>query len=112
MKSDGTPILYEVRRAKTHWQKFKGLMFKKSLGEHQALLLENCRSIHSSFMRMSIDVIFMDPQGTIVYLMENMRPWRISKIVREGQSVLECHSGTIRKHGLKLHDTLKLMKRG
>jgi uncharacterized membrane protein (UPF0127 family) len=100
--------LANVKRADSHWQKLWGLMFKRSLPASEALLLDNCRSIHSCFMRINIDVIFVDKSGTIVYLIDNMQPWQFSKFVRRGRAVLECPPGTIQRHGLQINDKLTL----
>jgi uncharacterized membrane protein (UPF0127 family) len=106
VRRNGQVALRYVEVANTHWQKFKGLMFVKSLGADEGLLIEDCRAIHCCFMKIPIDVVYVSADGHIVHLISSMQPWRFSKYVKEASRVLECHAGTIAQQGWSIGDVL------
>ena len=73
-------IIEKVKVAKSFKDRLIGLMFAKSLGEYNGLLISPCRSIHTFFMRMSIDVIFLDKNYKIIKIIRRMKPWRVTGI--------------------------------
>lgn len=97
----GEVILEQVRQARTHWQKFRGLMMDDTLQPNQGLWIERCKSIHTCFMKIPIDVLFVAKDGEIVWVIENMVPWRVSRNVRKAADVLECRVGTIERYQLR-----------
>ncbi len=52
-----------------------GLMFKKNI--NYGLRFPHCNSIHTFFMRESIDVVMTDMDNNILYVYYNLKPWRI-----------------------------------
>lgn len=67
-----------------------------------ALLITHCNSVHMVFMRFEIDAVFLDSENRVVRVIENLRPWRISPIVRESASVLELPSGAVSRLGISI----------
>ena len=53
-----------------------GLMGKKEIGGN-ALWFPDCRSIHTCFMRIPIDVAFLDRERRVVRKLERLRAWRL-----------------------------------
>ncbi len=91
----GRVLAQEVGRAHRFFSRLKGLMFRPSMPPGTALLLRPCPQIHTCFMRFAIDVLFLDKDGTVLYVLENMKPWRISPIVRHAVQTLEMPGGTL-----------------
>lgn len=56
------------------------------------LLLSPCRSVHTCFMRFSLDIFFLDKDYCILEVIQDLKPWRMTKTVKEAQSVLEIPS--------------------
>lgn len=109
-RRDGGDIVVEdVHIADTYWKKFRGLMGNDSLQPGQALLLQGDNWIHCFFMKISIDVLFLDKQGHIVYLKEKMQPWTISPPVWQARGVLECYPGTITRCGLAVGQKIEIV---
>lgn len=106
--TDGRVIVSRLRVAQTAWQRFRGLMFDTSLQPGEALLIPQCNAIHCAFMRLSIDVLFLSDAGDVVRVMEQMKPWRASPLVRGAVQVLECYPGTIREFGIVSGQRLNL----
>ena len=63
--------------ARTFWQRFMGLMGRRSLPEGEGLLILRCNSIHTFFMRFPIDATFLDRDDNVVKVVRNIRPWRL-----------------------------------
>lgn len=82
--------------AKTFLERLKGLMFITNMEDNTALVLEPCNSIHTFFMRFPIDVIFASKEGKILHVIEGMKPFRISKIVKGARYVIEVPYGVAR----------------
>lgn len=92
---DGTELARDVEPARTFFKRLKGLMFRDKMAPGTALLLAPCPQIHTCFMRFPIDVLFLAEDGTVLYVRENMKPWRLSPIVRHAVQTLELPSGTL-----------------
>jgi uncharacterized protein len=107
---DGRLVVRHLKVAASHWAKLKGLMFKRSLRLGEALLIEQCKSIHCCFMRFSIDVLFLGKGGEIMHLVERMRPWSFSRYVVGADDVLECFPGTIEKYKLTVGQKLYISR--
>lgn len=73
-----------------------GLLGRSGLDAGHALWLVPGKSIHTWFMRFAIDVLFLDKTLSVVKVMEDMRPWRVSPWVGEAHSVLELQGGALR----------------
>ncbi len=107
INSSGNMILGgNVSVAKTFFGRLKGLMFRNRLDDGEGLLIVPCSMIHTFFMKISIDVLFLDGQGTVIYIMENLPPWKCSPPVSKAASVLELPAGTVKKTGTCTKDRL------
>ena len=87
--------------------RFIGLMGKKEFPEGNCLVITPCKSIHMFFMKFPIDVLFIDKDQKVTYIIENMKPWSFSRIVWNSYNVIELPAGTVSKTGTKTGDLLK-----
>ncbi len=94
-----------VRRADSFWLRLRGLMFRRALGPGEGLLISPCKAVHTHFMRIPIDVIFLDHSGRVLHLIPRMMPWGQSPIVKDAASVLELAAGA--SAGTMLGDRLR-----
>ncbi|MFD1707626.1 DUF192 domain-containing protein [Siminovitchia sediminis] len=95
MANEHQVLADHVEAADTFWKRFRGLMGRKSLPERTAIYLTPCRSIHTFFMRFSIDVIYLDKNNHIVGLEEHLQPGKTGRNVKHARSVIEMPAGTI-----------------
>lgn len=102
----GTTLASNCRIAKTFLTRFKGLMGMKDLERGSGLIIAPCNSIHMFFMKFPIDAVFLDKNNKVVYMVDNLKPWRVSKIVSGARSVLELPIGTIKSSGTQTGDQL------
>jgi len=89
-------LIPELIIADTFWKRSIGLMGRPSLKAGLGLLLRPCNSIHTCFMRFSIDVIFLDVQNRVVRIRSNVKPWRMVWGGWKTHSVIEVQSGWLK----------------
>ena len=83
--------------ADTHWSRLRGLLgasesdFRNGCG----LWIRPCRGVHTLAMRFPIDVVYLDPTGTVVHLERDLRPWRFASVRMQAASVLELPRNTV-----------------
>lgn len=104
---NGKVICEKVEVANTFVKRFMGLMYRKSLGEDEGLLLEPCNQIHTFGMKFVIDTITISSDNRIRHMDEKVEPGKVRPMVKDGKKVLELTSGTIEKYGLELGDIVE-----
>lgn len=107
-KTKNTSLANNCDHARTFFARFKGLQLKKELPSGNGLLITPCNSIHMFFMRFAIDAIFLDSNNTVLYIEEGIKPWRISKVIRNARSVLELPAGAASTTGTEPGDVLDI----
>jgi uncharacterized membrane protein (UPF0127 family) len=90
----GSVVAEHVEVANTIWSRFIGLMFRRELPPGHGLVIRPCNSIHMFFMRFALDVVFIDGDGRVVRVLDSIRPWRASSLVRGAKAAIELPAGT------------------
>ena len=83
-----------------------GLLNHDSLPAGEGMLLDPCNNVHTFFMRFAIDVVFLGKDNTVLAI-DELRPWRISRLRLRARKVLELPLGACRAVGLKPGDRLE-----
>jgi uncharacterized protein len=96
-----------ARLANTFWLRLRGLLGRKSLHEGEGLVLVGEKSIHTLFMRFSIDVLYIDKNYQVIRIDKNMVPYRLGPFVTQSAYVLEVPVGTIVDTDTRVGDQLK-----
>ena len=102
-----TVLAERARVADTMGSRMVGLLSSKGLADGEGLWIQPCNSIHTWFMRFTIDAIFLDRENRVVKSVERMRPWRLTWIAPKAVGVLELPAGSIEKTGTKVGDVLE-----
>lgn len=97
-----------ARLARSYWERLVGLMGKKHLYQGEGLIINPCSSVHTHFMRFSIDVIYVSKEHVIVGIDHALRPWQIGHFYRKVQYVIELSAGTAHETGAQVGDRLIL----
>lgn len=71
----GKPVAPAASYARNPWQRFRGLMMRRSLPAGGGLVIEPCSSIHMMFMLFGIDAVFYDKDGRVTRVAPNVKPW-------------------------------------
>jgi uncharacterized membrane protein (UPF0127 family) len=72
-----------------------GLMFSSKLTGAEGLLIDPCRSIHTCFMRYSLDIVFISSEKKIVKIIRDLKPWRMTWIYFKASMTLELPAGKL-----------------
>lgn len=97
--------MQKVLTAKTFRERFFGLMGKRDL-TGCFVLFQDCRSIHTCFMKGPIDVAFLDRKGTVVTQHDSVGPWRLVWGGAGSYAALEVPAGYLRSRGIKPGDVI------
>lgn len=103
---DNQMIAGEVVVAAGFFDRLIGLLGKKSYPAGKALWLHDCRSIHTWFMRFSIDVVFVNKDLQVQAVYRNLRPWRMTRPQWSSKSAFELAAGQLDRVELKIGDQL------
>lgn len=103
-------IAGKVDLADTAVSRMIGLLNRKKLNPEEGLIITRCRSIHMFFMKFSIDVIFIDKNQCVVGYIENIKPFRMSRIYFRAVSAIELSPGTITRSNVQLKDKLEVIQ--
>lgn len=93
-------INLSVTVADTFWKRFRGWVGREEIRHEEALLISGCRRVHTFFMRVPIDVVYLDDAAKVVAVIEALRPWRISPHIPGTRDCLELKAGRARQIGL------------
>jgi uncharacterized membrane protein (UPF0127 family) len=92
-RSDET-LASDVELALTRKDRNRGLLGRDNLDSRAALVISPCWSIHTAFMRFTIDALFVDRSGRAVRIARNLPPWRIV-VARRAHAVIEFRAGSL-----------------
>ena len=101
----GERIAGHVREASNPLSRSVGLLGKKTLPDGEALLIRPCWSIHTWFMRFTLDVIFLDREDRVVKVALKMGPWRMA-MAKGAHSVIEMKAGSLAEGDLAPGDQI------
>jgi uncharacterized membrane protein (UPF0127 family) len=106
----------QIRVAKRYWERFMGWMGRRNFAPGEGLLFPDCNSVHTYFMFLPIDVVFLkEAQAqaglpytlTISSLRREVRPWRLLPLYDfHAHHTLELPAGTANAWGLQEGDQL------
>ncbi|WP_242848989.1 DUF192 domain-containing protein [Syntrophomonas palmitatica] len=101
-----TIITQTEEQANTFLTRLKGLLGRKFLPPEKGMLIYPCKQIHSCFMKFNFDAIFLARDNRVVFIMEDIKPFRFSPLIREAFAVLELPAGTVRDTHIEVGDLL------
>lgn len=86
-----------------------GLLNRRHLEPGEGLVLLPGGAIHMFFMRMAIDVVFVDKEGLVLKTAVNVKPWRLVMAPRHTRYTLELPVGAVERTGTALGDKLDII---
>jgi uncharacterized protein len=100
----------DAGEARSFSTRFMGLMGQKELPFGKGLHIVPCNAIHTFFMRIPIDTLFLDRSLKVVKALEAVPPWRATRVYFAAHSVLELPIGTISGSGTSEGDQLEFIE--
>lgn len=105
-RRDGVVVCEECLVAATPLARMRGLLGRRSLPGGEGILLRPAASIHTFFMRFSIDAVFLDDDLRVVGISPDLAPWRAAG-QRGAHAVLELSAGECAQRGLAVGDHVR-----
>jgi len=107
-KANGSILANNVEIAADFVKRLRGLLGRPGLNEGEAMLLYPCSSIHTFFMNFPIDALFIDRNAIVLKTIENMKPNRISPVIKKSYMVVELPAGSLSSTGTTVGHHLKI----
>lgn len=89
----------------TPFKRVIGLMGKRTISPDAAYLFPRCTSIHTCFMRVPIDVVFLDSSLQVLGV-ETLAPWHLSQRPRGTHAIIETAAHAADAKGIEKTTTL------
>jgi uncharacterized protein len=109
-RTRATYLATDLRIARTHWTRFRGLMATDpaQFRDGQGLWIAPSRGVHTCAMRFPIDVLYLDTERVIIHVEHGLRPWRFAAIRVAAASVLELPEGMVQRTKTELGDQVDI----
>ena len=82
-----------------------GLLKHKGLAPGEGLWIVPCESVHTFFMKFSIDLVYLSKDRKVKKVRHAVKPWRMSACL-SAHSILELPAGAAEKTGTQVGDEL------
>ncbi|MBU0503872.1 MAG: DUF192 domain-containing protein [Candidatus Omnitrophota bacterium] len=105
-KTKNTILADDVIIADTPSRRMRGLLGKKDFDKGRAMIIRPCQSIHTFFMRFSIDVLFIDKNNKVIKVIPDLRPFRLTPVYLDSAFIIEMPVGVIQLSLTSKGDTL------
>ncbi len=89
----GGELVAHARIADGLWSRTRGLIGVHALRRPDALLIPRCSSVHTFFMSIPIDIVYLNEELEVVKVVAALRPWRFSSGGRAAAQTLELPEG-------------------
>ena len=96
----GRLLIGHLTRANTGATRSIGYLGRTHVDDDEALWFDRCSAVHTLFMRVSIDVVFIDRNGVVLEIAGSVKPWRFWVGRRGASSVLELAAGNAERRGI------------
>lgn len=93
----GNVLSSKIRPAESFSDRLIGLMFRKEILGAEGLMIDPCRSIHTCFMKYSLDIVFISSKNQVVKVIRDIKPWRMTWIYFSANKTLELPAGKLPK---------------
>jgi uncharacterized protein len=95
-----------VTAADTTFSRLRGLLGRMKLRSNEGVWIFPSCGIHTIGLMFPIDVIYLDAQLRVVYMIENLGPLRVAPLRLQCESVLELPARSIEGSGTQVGDQL------
>jgi uncharacterized protein len=97
----GVAAVQRVRIARSFRSRLIGLLDRSGLDSDEGLLFDPGGSIHTLWMRFTIDIVFLDEQLRVLRIAPDIKPWRFVWAPSRTRFVLELAAGSAANLGLQ-----------
>ena len=104
-RQSGRALADRLEIARTPLERMRGLLGRASLPDGEGMLIEDCSSIHTCFMKFALDVVFVDTEYVVRKVTRHLRPWRLA-MAFGARHVVELPAGALDEVPLAPGDVL------
>lgn len=108
-RTRGGVLAQQAELAETAATRTRGLLGRDGLPEGGGLIIDPCNAIHTFFMRFTIDVLFVTADGQVVRVLEQLVPWRLTRMYFRARKVVELPAGTLQRVPCQPGDQLEFV---
>jgi len=101
----GRQLCSRLETAYTFGSRFRGWMMREPFGPGQGLHLKPCRSVHTFWMKATIDVLHLGPDGRVTGMEHRLKPGKIGRTFDGTKSVVELPEGTLATASVQVGQT-------
>lgn len=105
---NGDVICNNVFSAETFYERLKGLMFYPPENK-RFLLIRNCNSVHTCFMKYNIDIVGLDSNFQIIKIFKSVKPFRFVLPQKDVCHIFEIPSNC--KFNIDIGNILKFIQK-
>jgi uncharacterized protein len=95
----------EVKVCESRFERGRGMLLRPPPDLHTAMLLHDCRAVHTVGMAYPLDVLFCDASGRILRIVPCLKPCRVARERRAAQ-VWELRAGAASHWGWRVGDAI------
>lgn len=99
-------IATSVILADSFWLRLCGLLGRPSLKPYEGLWLIPCQQVHMFGMKYSLSIWFINAQGEVCFILDQLNPGKVSPRIKEASSIIELPAGWAQQTGTQVGDTL------
>jgi uncharacterized membrane protein (UPF0127 family) len=103
IREDGSTVCECCVVANKMLPRMKGLLGRRALPAGEGLLIRPAPSVHTFFMRFSIDLVFLSRSGEVLKVCADVQPWR-ARSCRGAHAVVELAAGEAERRGVGVGD--------
>jgi len=107
-RTRGTVVCEQATLADGPLLRLRGLMLRRELPQTEGMLLVPAPAIHTAFMRIALDLLFLDADLVVMKCVDELRPWRMAG-QRRARAVLELAAGERARRGVEVGDRLAML---
>jgi hypothetical protein len=85
----------------------QGLLGRESIPVDYVLVIAPTNAVHTFFMRIPLDLVFVSRNGSVTKTCRSVKPWRMAGSLK-AFAVIEAAEGFIERHGLRPGDSVAL----
>jgi uncharacterized protein len=101
-------LVMHVIIASSFTKKLFGLILEDRLDKDSCFFINASNSIHTMWMRYSLDVLFLDEKDNVLRCIEKIPPFRCTPFVKNAKKVIELYPGSIALKKIRIGDLLEI----
>ena len=91
------------------WDRLRGMIGRRfEDGKLDAMIFPRCNAVHAMWMRIPLDLIFLDKKNKVVGLKNNFRPGGLPVCFRKAQTTIELPVGRVTALNIEIGDHIDL----